>query len=79
MKGKLGLARLGKGCALLEFEKVEEAKRVLASGARLVGGIQMGLEVWSPKFGCAPEGENKKEAWVRIVGQIGRASCRERV
>ncbi|RVX02954.1 hypothetical protein CK203_023309 [Vitis vinifera] len=68
LKGKLGLARLGKGCALLEFEKVEEAKRVLASGARLVGGIQMGLEVWSPKFGCAPEGENRKEAWVRIVG-----------
>uniref|UniRef100_F6HBC2 Uncharacterized protein n=1 Tax=Vitis vinifera TaxID=29760 RepID=F6HBC2_VITVI len=28
----------------------------------------MGLEVWSPKFGCAPEGENRKEAWVRIVG-----------
>ncbi|RVW62509.1 hypothetical protein CK203_064024 [Vitis vinifera] len=68
LKGKLGLARLGKGCALLEFEKVEEAKRVLASGARLVGGIQMGLEVWSPKFGCASEGEDKKEAWVRILG-----------
>ena len=68
LKGKLGLARLGKGCALLEFEKVEEAKRVLASGARLVGGIQMGLEVWSPKFGCASEGEDRKEAWVRILG-----------
>ena len=68
LKGKLGLARLGKGCALLEFEKVEEAKRVLASGARLVGEIQMGLEVWSPKFGCASEGEDRKEAWVRILG-----------
>ncbi|CBI31514.3 unnamed protein product, partial [Vitis vinifera] len=68
LKGKMGLARLGKGCALLEFEKVEEAKRVLASGERLVGGIQMGLEVWSPKFVCAPEGENRKEAWVRMLG-----------
>ncbi|RVX14299.1 hypothetical protein CK203_017270 [Vitis vinifera] len=68
LRGKLGLARLGKGCALLEFEKAEEAEKVLASGERLVGGIQMGLEVWSPKFGCAPEGENRKEAWVRIVG-----------
>ena len=68
LRGKLGLARLGKGCALLEFEKVEEAKRVLASGERPVGGIQMGLEVWSPKFGCAPEGENRKEAWVRMLG-----------
>ncbi|RVW37982.1 hypothetical protein CK203_084181 [Vitis vinifera] len=32
LKGKLGLARLGKGCALLEFETVEEAERVLAAG-----------------------------------------------
>ena len=38
LKGKLGLARLGKGCALVEFETVEEAKRVLASGVRSVGG-----------------------------------------
>ena len=37
LKGKLGLARLGKGCALLEFETVEEAKRVLALGVRSVG------------------------------------------
>ncbi|RVW79098.1 hypothetical protein CK203_048191 [Vitis vinifera] len=40
LRGKLGLARLGKGCALLEFEKAEEAEK----------------------------GENRKEAWVRIVG-----------
>ncbi|RVW16130.1 hypothetical protein CK203_074329 [Vitis vinifera] len=32
LKGKLGMARMGKGCALLEFETVEEAKRVLAAG-----------------------------------------------
>ena len=68
LKGKLGLGRLGKGCALMEFEIVEEAKRVLASGERLVGGIQLGLEMWSPKFGCSSEGEARKEAWVRILG-----------
>ena len=68
LKGKLGLARLGKGCALLEFETVEEAKRVLASGVRSVGGTQLGLERWSPKFGCSSEGEDRKEAWVRILG-----------
>ena len=67
LKGKLGMARLGKGCALMEFEIVEEAKRVLASGERLVGGIQLGLEMWSPKFGCSSEGEARKEAWVRIL------------
>ena len=64
LKGKLGLARLGKGCALLEFETVEEAKRVLASGVRSVGGTQLGLEMWSPRFGCSAEGEDRKEAWV---------------
>ena len=68
LKGKLGLARLGKGCALLEFETVEEAKRVLASGVRSVGGTQLGLERWSLKFGCSSEGEDRKEAWVRILG-----------
>ncbi|RVW84973.1 hypothetical protein CK203_037668 [Vitis vinifera] len=66
LKGKLGLARLGKGCALMEFEIVEEAKRVLASGERLVGGIQLGLEMWSPKFGCSSEGEARKKPGVLI-------------
>ena len=62
------MARLCKGCALMEFEIVEEAKRVLASGERSVGGIQLGLEMWSSKFGCSSEGEDRKEAWVRILG-----------
>ena len=68
MKGKLGLARLGKGCALLEFETVEEAKRVLAAGVRSMGGTQLGLEMWSPSFGCSAENEDRKDAWVRILG-----------
>ena len=68
LKGKLGLARLGKGCALLEFETVEEAKKVLTAGVRAVGGIQLGLEMWSPSFGCSVEYEDRKDAWVRILG-----------
>ena len=68
LKGKLELARLGKGRVLLEFEFVEEAKRVLVFGKRSVGGIQMGLECWNPRFGCLEEGELRNEAWVRILG-----------
>ncbi|RVW65251.1 hypothetical protein CK203_049603 [Vitis vinifera] len=68
LKGKLGLARMGKGCALLEFEMVEEARRVLATGVRAVGGIQLGLEMWSPSFGCCAEEEDRNGAWVRNPG-----------
>ena len=68
LKGKLGLARLGKGRVLLECEFEEEARNVLASGKRSVGGLQMGLERWSPKSGCSTEGEARNEAWVKILG-----------
>ena len=70
LKGKLGLARLGKGRVLLEFEFVEEARNVLASGKRSMGGLQMGLEQWSPKSGCSTEVEARNEAWVRILGLL---------
>ncbi|RVW93980.1 hypothetical protein CK203_034040 [Vitis vinifera] len=65
--GKLGLARLEKGRILLEFEYVGEAKRALSSGNRLVGGVQLGLERWSPRCGCEEEGGSRKEAWVKIL------------
>lgn len=39
LEGKLGLARLENGRILLEFEFVGEAKRVLSSGNRSVGGL----------------------------------------
>ena len=68
LQGKLGLARLEKGKILLEFEYVGEAKRVLSSGNRLVGGVQLGLERWSPRCGCEEEGGSRKEAWVKILG-----------
>ncbi|RVW95137.1 hypothetical protein CK203_025608 [Vitis vinifera] len=55
--------RLGKGCALFGIRDGGRSKRVLASGVRSVGGTQLGLEMWSPRFGCSAEGEDRKEAW----------------
>ena len=68
LKGKLGLAWLEEGRALLEFELTEEARSVLTSRKRSVGGIQVGLELWSPRYGCLEEGEIRNEVWVRIMG-----------
>ena len=53
---------------MLEFEMAEEAKRVLAAGVRAVGGIQLGLEMWSPSYGCCIEDKERNDAWVRILG-----------
>ena len=47
---------------------MEEARRVFAAWKRLVGGIQVGLELWSPGYGCLEEGEIREEVWVRIMG-----------
>ena len=68
LKGSLGLAKLDKERALLEFEDLEEARCVVSSGNRAMEGIQVGLEHWSPRSGCWAEEEERKEAWVRIVG-----------
>ncbi|RVX07802.1 hypothetical protein CK203_021808 [Vitis vinifera] len=68
LKGKLDLAWLEEGQALLEFELVEEARKVFAAGKRSVGGIQVGLKLWSPSYGCLEEGEIREEVWVRIMG-----------
>ncbi|KAJ9683116.1 hypothetical protein PVL29_018914 [Vitis rotundifolia] len=68
LKGSLGLAKLERGKALMEFEFVEEADRALSLGSISVGGIHLHLEKWSSQTGCLPEGEKRGEAWVRIVG-----------
>ena len=68
LKGKLGLAWLEEGQALLEFEKAVEARKVFAVKKRLVGGIHIDLELWSPSYGCLEEGEIEEEVWVRIKG-----------
>ncbi|RVW38776.1 Zinc finger CCCH domain-containing protein 24 [Vitis vinifera] len=68
LKGNLGLAKLNKRKALLEFENLEEARRVVSSGSCALEGTQVRLEHWSPRSGCWAEGEERKEVWVRIVG-----------
>ena len=45
-----------------------EARKVFAAGKRLVVGIQVKLELWSPSFGCLEEGEVREEVWVRVKG-----------
>ena len=68
LKGNLGLAKLNKRKALLEFEDLEEARRVVSSGSCAWEGTQVRLEHWSPRSGCWAEGEERREVWVRIVG-----------
>ena len=68
IKGKLGLAWMDEGQALLELEKAVEARKVFAVRKRLVGGIHVDLELWSPSYGCLEEGEIEEEVWVRIKG-----------
>ncbi|RVX15433.1 Protein arginine N-methyltransferase 1.6 [Vitis vinifera] len=68
LKGNLGIAKLERGKILLEFERLEEAKRVLSLRSITVRGISLRLEEWRPEAGCMLEGEKRREAWVRIVG-----------
>ena len=68
LKGNLGMAKLEENKILLEFGLMEEANRVMSCGKRSFGGINLGLERWSPRVGCLEEGEITKEIWVRIVG-----------
>ncbi|RVW44351.1 hypothetical protein CK203_071058 [Vitis vinifera] len=48
LKGSLGLAKLEKERALLEFEDLEEARRVVSSGNRAMEGIQVGAGALEP-------------------------------
>ncbi|RVX21516.1 hypothetical protein CK203_002349 [Vitis vinifera] len=68
LKGKIGMASLGKGEYYWNLELVEEARRVLLSGNKAVGGVQLDLEWWNPRSGCFEDGEARKEVWVRIFG-----------
>ena len=68
LKGNLGVAKLERGKMLLEFERLDEAKRVLGLGNTTVRGFFLRLEKWRPATGCMLEGEKRREAWVRIVG-----------
>ncbi|RVW86987.1 hypothetical protein CK203_043510 [Vitis vinifera] len=70
LKGKLGLAKLERGKALLEFEDLSEARRVASSGSRLMGGAHLGLELWNPKTGCRVEEEMEQIAWIWMSAQV---------
>ena len=61
LKGNLGLAKLNKRKALLEFENLDEARRVVSSGSCAWEGTQVRLEHWSPRSGCWAEGEERRE------------------
>ena len=56
LKGKMGMASLGKGRVLLEFEFAEEARRVILFGIKAVEGVQVDLERWDSSSGCLEEG-----------------------
>ena len=45
LRGNLGLAKLEKDRFLLEFEDLEEARRVVSSGNHSMGGLQVGLGI----------------------------------
>ena len=45
LKGKLGLAKLERGRALLEFEDIRETHHVASSGSRVMGGVHLGLDL----------------------------------
>ena len=61
LKGKLGLAKLEKDRVLLEFEDLEEARHIVSSENRSLGGLQLGLEQWNPRIGCWVEEEVRNE------------------
>ncbi|RVW44363.1 hypothetical protein CK203_071045 [Vitis vinifera] len=61
IKGKLRLAWMDEGQALLELKRPVEARKVFVVGKRLVGGIHVDLELWSPSYGCLEEGEIEEE------------------
>ena len=67
LKGNLGLAKMKRGKVLMEFELLIEAEQAIKLRSISVGGIFLRLEKWRPETGCLREGENKSEAWVRVV------------
>ena len=68
LKGNLGLAKLDRGKVLMEFELLIKAEQAINFGSISVGGIFLSLEKWRSETRCLREGENKSEAWVRVLG-----------
>ena len=68
LKGKLGIAKMERGKALLEFEFLAEAEKALKIGGFSCLGSPLSLQKWRPECGCLQEGEKRSEAWVRVLG-----------
>ena len=52
----------------MEFELLIEAEQATNFGSISVGGIFLHLEKWRSETRYLREGENKSEAWVRVIG-----------
>ena len=68
LKGNLGIAKLERGKALLEFEVLAEVEKALKFGGFSCVGSPLSLQKWRPESGCLQEGEKRNEAWVRVLG-----------
>ena len=54
----------------MEFELLIEAEQAIKLGTISVEGIFLRLEKWRSETRCLRKGENKSEAWVRVVGLL---------
>ena len=65
LKGSLMVAFLNQDLLFMEFEILEEAKRVLEARRRWFRGGSLKLNWWRLDFGCVNNKENVEEAWIR--------------
>ena len=63
------MAFMNQDILFLEFDILEEAKRVLEKGRRWLRGGFLNLDWWSPDSGCVSCKEEVREAWIRVVGR----------
>ena len=62
------VAFLNMDLMLFEFDFLEESNRVLERDSYLLRRGVLGLERWSPDFGCVKRKNLVNEAWVKVVG-----------
>ncbi|RVW17300.1 hypothetical protein CK203_069209 [Vitis vinifera] len=68
LKGNLGIVKMERGKALLEFGILAEAEKALKIGGFSCLGSPLNLQKWRPECGCLQEGNKRSEAWVRVLG-----------
>ena len=67
LKGNLGIAKMERGKALLEFGILAEVEKALKIGGFSCLGSPLNLQKWRPECGCLQEGNKRSEAWVRVL------------